>query len=94
MHAAESAVASPMGIKHIPKTARPLVPVACALIAIVPVVPTVDHLMEMAFEPTLGKFLGLEFEEHGHHDANGINDNSSPAADHDADNGIPQKKTE
>ena len=91
MNAAESAVASPMGIKHIPKRARPFVPVACALIAIVPVVPTVDHLMEMAFEPTLGKFLELEFEGHGHH---GGNETDTTVADNGGDDNIPQLKTE
>ena len=79
-----------MGKKHIPKTARPFVPVACALIAIVPVVPTVDHLMEMemAFEPTLGKFLGLEFEVHGHNEVDTF------VADSEGDDDISHEKTE
>ena len=40
------------------------VPVAAALLAIVPVVPAVDHVSEMVMEPTLGKWLGIEFEHH------------------------------
>merc|ERR1711976_213211 len=52
--------------KGLPPRAKAIAPVGAALIAIVPVVPTVDHLAEMAMEPTLGKYLGLEFK-HSHH---------------------------
>ena len=31
-----------------------------ALLAIIPVVPTVDHLSEMALEPTLGQYLAIK----------------------------------
>jgi hypothetical protein len=39
--------------------------VVAALLAVIPVVPVVDHVAEMVMEPTLGKFLGIEFEHHG-----------------------------
>ena len=42
-------------------------PVAAALISIIPVVPVVDTTFEYMMEPTLGSYLGLEFE-HYHHD--------------------------
>jgi hypothetical protein len=41
------------------------IPVVAALLAVIPVVPVVDHVSEMVMEPTLGKFLGIEFEHHG-----------------------------
>ena len=53
-----------------------------------PVVPAVDHLMEMAFEPTLGKYLGLEFEGHGH------NEVDVTVADSEGDDNMPLLKTE
>mmetsp|Transcript_6151 Transcript_6151/g.17476 ORF Transcript_6151/g.17476 Transcript_6151/m.17476 type:complete len:232 (-) Transcript_6151:6058-6753(-) len=52
--------------KRIPVRVRPFVPVGMALLAIVPVVPTVDHLAEAIMEPTLGSYLGLEFHSHSH----------------------------
>jgi hypothetical protein len=48
-----------------PRT-KSLAPVVAALLAIVPVVPAVDHTAEAIMEPTLGRYLGLEFH-HGHH---------------------------
>merc|ERR1712039_258058 len=59
--------------KNLPARVKTLAPVAAALVAIVPVVPTVDHTAEMIMEPTLGKYLGLEFSHHhshGSHDTN------------------------
>lgn len=53
--------------KNWPPRVKALMPVAAALLAIVPVVPTVDHAAEMIMEPTLGKYLGLEFSHHGSH---------------------------
>ena len=39
-------------------------PVVAALLSIIPVVPVVDTVAEHILEPTLGAYLGLEFEEH------------------------------
>eukprot|EP00929_Paragymnodinium_shiwhaense_P066604 TRINITY_DN33413_c0_g1_i1.p1 TRINITY_DN33413_c0_g1~~TRINITY_DN33413_c0_g1_i1.p1 ORF type:complete len:216 (-),score=32.71 TRINITY_DN33413_c0_g1_i1:360-938(-) len=50
--------------KNLPPRLKAVAPVAAALVAIVPVVPTVDHTAEMILEPTLGKYLGLEFSHH------------------------------
>jgi hypothetical protein len=49
-----------------PRT-KSMAPVVAALLAIVPVVPAVDHTAEAIMEPTLGRYLGLEFHHHGHH---------------------------
>ena len=48
----------------LPPRVKPLVPVAAALLSIVPVVPAVDTAAEMLMEPTLGTYLGLEFAHH------------------------------
>ena len=48
----------------LPPRVKPLVPVAAALLSIVPVVPAVDTAAEMLMEPTLGAYLGLEFSHH------------------------------
>jgi len=67
VHVTDHAVNGPSRLaKAIPPRWRPLVPVAAALLSIIPVVPTVDYLAEAAMEPTLGKALGLEFSGHGH----------------------------
>ena len=42
-------------------------PIAAALLSIIPVVPIVDTAAEHLLEPTLGAYLGLEFEHHHHH---------------------------
>jgi len=42
-------------------------PVAAAFLSIIPIVPLVDTAAEYIMEPTLGAYLGLEFE-HYHHD--------------------------
>ena len=69
VHATEKVVENPKGFaKAWSPRARGLAPVAAALISIIPVVPTVDFLAESAMEPTLGKYLGLEFHHHHHHD--------------------------
>ena len=47
--------------------AKALLPVMAAMTSIIPVVPTVDHLAESIMEPTLGKYLGLEFRHHNDH---------------------------
>ena len=39
-------------------------PIAAALLSIIPVVPIVDTAAEHLLEPTLGAYLGLEFEHH------------------------------
>merc|ERR1719234_900456 len=48
----------------LPARVKPLVPVAAALLSIVPVVPAIDAAAEMLMEPTLGAYLGLEFSHH------------------------------
>ena len=48
----------------LPPRVKPLVPVAAALLSIVPVVPAVDTAAEMLMEPTLGAYLGLDFSHH------------------------------
>ena len=60
VHLAEKAVKS----TSLPPRVKPLVPVAAALLSIVPVVPAVDTAAEMVMEPTLGAYLGLEFSHH------------------------------
>ena len=44
---------------------KALVPVWAALASIFPVIPVVDHTFEFIMEPTLRKYLKLEFPEHG-----------------------------
>jgi hypothetical protein len=48
-----------------PRT-KAFAPVVAALLSIIPVVPVVDHTAEAIMEPTLGKYLGLEFHHHHH----------------------------
>jgi len=53
-----------------PRT-KALIPVAAALLAIIPVVPVVDHFSELLLEPTLGSLVGLsadDFAQYHHHD--------------------------
>ena len=50
--------------KSFPPRVKALIPVCAALASIFPVVPCVDHVAEMIMEPTLGKYLDLEFPEH------------------------------
>ena len=50
--------------KSFPPRVKALIPVCAALASIFPVVPCVDHVAEMIMEPTLGKYLDLEFLEH------------------------------
>eukprot|EP00511_Aplanochytrium_stocchinoi_P002934 CAMPEP_0204823294 /NCGR_PEP_ID=MMETSP1346-20131115/1351_1 /ASSEMBLY_ACC=CAM_ASM_000771 /TAXON_ID=215587 /ORGANISM="Aplanochytrium stocchinoi, Strain GSBS06" /LENGTH=207 /DNA_ID=CAMNT_0051949869 /DNA_START=314 /DNA_END=937 /DNA_ORIENTATION=+ len=66
VHAAEHAVEKVSPLKALPPRVKSLVPVACALLSIIPVVPVVDHTMEMIMEPTLGAYLNLEFDHHHH----------------------------
>ena len=60
VHLTEKVVKS----SNLPPRVKPLVPVAAALLSIVPVVPAVDTAAEMVMEPTLGAYLGLEFSHH------------------------------
>ena len=50
--------------KSFPPRLKALVPVCAALASIFPVVPCVDHIAEMVMEPSLGKYLDLEFPSH------------------------------
>ena len=67
VHATEHSMKHHNYAKSIPMSIRPYVPIGAALLSIVPVVPTVDHLAEVIMEPTLGEYLGLKFDHH-HHD--------------------------
>ena len=60
VHLVEKVVKS----SSLPPRVKPLVPVAAALLSIVPVVPAVDTAAEMLMEPTLGAYLGLDFSHH------------------------------
>jgi len=53
--------------RHWTPTVRASVPYAVALLSIFPIVPLVDHVAESILEPTLGAYLGLEFD-HTHDD--------------------------
>lgn len=64
VHAAENSLKNESFAKRLPVRFRPFFPVGAALLAIIPVVPAVDHLAEVIMEPTLGKYLGLEFDHH------------------------------
>lgn len=69
VHAAEHSMENHSYAKKIPVRVRPYVPVGAALLSIIPIVPTVDHLAEAIMEPTLGDYLGLKFDHH--HDQQG-----------------------
>ena len=69
VHAAEHSMENHSYAKKIPVRVRPYVPVGAALLSIIPIVPTVDHLAEAIMEPTLGDYLGLKFDRH--HDQQG-----------------------
>merc|ERR1712080_429600 len=64
VHLAERMVKS----SSLPPRMKPVVPVAAALLSIIPVVPAVDTAAEMVMEPTLGAYLGVEFHHHGGHE--------------------------
>lgn len=67
VHAVQHAVEHQSFARAWPPRAKAGAPVAAALLSIVPVVPAVDTAAELIMEPTLGAYLGLEFE-HYHHD--------------------------
>ena len=54
--------------KRLPQRFRLFAPVGAALLSIVPIVPAVDYAAEAIMEPTLGAYLGLEFDHHHPHD--------------------------
>lgn len=64
VHGAQKLVAKAPGL---PPRAKMMLPVTAALLAIIPVVPVVDHLAEAILEPTLGEVLGVEFHHAGNH---------------------------
>lgn len=66
VHATEHSMEKHSYAKKLPPRVRMFAPVTAALLSIVPVVPIVDHIAEMIMEPTLGKYLGLEFHHSGH----------------------------
>lgn len=88
VHGMEHSVKHHSYAKGLPPRAKAVIPVAAALLAIIPVVPAVDHVAEMVMEPTLGAYLGLEFEhhhgDHGDHaegDGHAEGEGAKPAAD-------------
>ena len=67
VHVAEGIVRKPGGVAGgLPPRAKALAPVAAAMLSIIPVVPAVDYAAEAIMEPTLGRYLGLEFHHHHH----------------------------
>lgn len=67
VHFTEKIVQNPEGMaRNLPPRAKAIAPVAAAMLSIIPVVPTVDYAAEAIMEPTLGAYLGLEFEHHHH----------------------------
>jgi len=66
VHATEYSLEHHSYAKQIPMRFRPYFPVGAALLSIIPVVPAVDHFAEVIMEPTLGDYLGLEFDHHSH----------------------------
>lgn len=77
VHTVEEAVQKGTWAKSWSPRAKSMAPVAAALLSIGPVVPVVDTVAEMIMEPTLGTYLGLEFDHHGH-DSNGAKEVSKP----------------
>ena len=59
-------------LKKLPPRAKSLIPVATALLSIVPVVPIVDHAFETVMEPTLGAYLGLQFHHANHSETKAV----------------------
>lgn len=68
VHYAEHSMENHSYAKRMPARARAFFPIGAALLSIVPVVPAVDHAAESIMEPTLGKYLGLQFQHHHHDD--------------------------
>jgi len=64
VHGAQVGVERISFLKAMPSKTKSLIPVAVALLSVIPVVPAVDFAVEAALEPTLGSYLGLEFEHH------------------------------
>lgn len=91
VHHAEGIVRDPKGIaRGLPHRARALAPVAAAMISIVPVVPTVDYAAESIMEPTLGRYLGLEFHHDHHHHHRGGGGGGGEDYASTKDGGIPR----
>lgn len=67
VHSAENAVAHGAWAKSWSPRAKAFAPVAAAILSIGPVVPVVDTVAEMIMEPTLGAYLGVQFDHHHHH---------------------------
>ena len=66
VHAVQRVVDNPAGLaKAWSPRAKAAAPVAAALLSIIPVVPAVDTAAEYLMEPTLGAYLGVEFDHHG-----------------------------
>ena len=67
VHSVQHAVDNPNGFaKTWSPRVKSVTPVAAALLSIIPVVPIVDIAAEHLMEPTLGAYLGLEFDHHHH----------------------------
>jgi len=80
VHAVEHAVQNPKGMaKSWSPRIKTAAPVAAALLSIIPIVPVVDAAAEAIMEPTLGAYLGLEFEHHHGHGHDGSSSSKDPA---------------
>ena len=67
VHSVQHAVDNPNGFaKTWSPRVKSVTPVVAALLSIIPVVPIVDTAAEHLMEPTLGAYLGLEFDHHHH----------------------------
>lgn len=77
VHHVEHAVQRPWAKSWSPR-AKSIAPVGAALLSIIPVVPVVDYAFETAMEPTLGAYLGLQFNHHHNHStSNHVHDDSN-----------------
>ena len=64
VHGLEHSMKNHSYASALPPRAKTLVPVVGALMSVPVVVPVIDHAAEAVMEPTLGKYLGLEFDHH------------------------------
>lgn len=68
VHVASDFVSKHAKLSALPQRQRALIPVAAAVLAIVPVVPLCDHGVEFALENTLAPALGLSLHHETHHE--------------------------
>ncbi len=66
VHVAADIVQKNARLSALPPRAKQLIPVSAAILAIIPVVPAVDHSTEFILERTLAPYLGLSLHKHEH----------------------------